>query len=60
MLIRHNLVVVRNTTLEDVFCTVNEFSVSENTLYRCVDGMSIFHNKHYGRPFSAVIKRSIF
>ena len=33
MLTRHNLVVARNTTLEEVSCKVNEYSVSENTLY---------------------------
>ena len=59
----HYLVVARNTTLEEVSCKVN--SVSENTLYRYVDGfnlnrISIFHNKHFGIPFSAVIKWSIF
>ena len=37
MLTRHNLVVARNTTLEEVSCKVNEYSVSDNTLYRCVD-----------------------
>ena len=61
MLTRHNLVVARNTTFEEVSCNVNEYSVSENTLYRSVDGfnldrISIFHNKHFGRPFSTVIK----
>ena len=55
------MVVAQNTTLEEVSCKVNDHSVSENTLYRCVDGfnlnrISIFHNKHFGRPFSAVIK----
>ena len=44
--------VARNTTLEEVSCKVNDHSVSENTLYRCVDGfnlnrISIFHNKHF-------------
>ena len=38
MLNRHNLVVARNTTLEAVSCKVNEYYVSENTLYRFVDG----------------------
>ena len=57
----HNLVVALNTTLEEVSCKINDHSVSENTLYRCVDGfnlnrISIVHNKHFGRPFSAVIK----
>ena len=61
MLTRHNLVVARNATLEEVSCKVNEYSVSENTLYRCVDGftlnkISFSYNKHFGRPFSAVIK----
>ena len=61
MLTRHSLVVDQNATLEEVSCNVNEYSVSENTLYRCVYGfnldiMSVFHNKHFGRPFSAVIK----
>ena len=37
MLTRHNLVVARNTTLEEVSCKVNEYFVSENTLYRFVD-----------------------
>ena len=67
MLTRHNLVVARNMTLEGVACKVNEYSVSENTLYWCVDGsnedtgrISIFHNKQCGIPFSAVIKWSIF
>ena len=40
MLTRHNLVVARNTTLEEVSCKVNECSVSENTLYRFVDGFN--------------------
>ena len=53
ILTRHNLVVAQNTTLEEVSFKVNEYSVSENTLYRCVgcfsfDGISIFHNKHFG------------
>ena len=61
MLTRHYVVVARNTTLEEVSCKVNEYAVSENTLYRCVDRfnldrISIFYNKHFGRPFSAVIK----
>ena len=48
ILTRHNLVVSLNITLEEVSCKVNEYSVSENTLYRCVDGfnedrISIFH-----------------
>ena len=60
MLTRHNLVVVRDTTLEEFSYKVNEYSVYENTLYRCVDGfnldrISIFSQKHFGRPFSAVI-----
>ena len=38
MLNRHNLVEARNTTLEEVSCKVNECSVSENALYRFVDG----------------------
>ena len=40
MLTRHNLVVAQNTTLEDVSCKVNEYSVSENTLYKFVDGFN--------------------
>ena len=40
MLTRHNLVVAPNTTLEEVSCKVNEYSVSENTLYRFVDGFN--------------------
>ena len=65
ILTRHNLIVTRNITLEEVSCKVNEYSVSENTLYRCVDGfnwdqISIFSHKHFGRPFSAVIKWGIF
>ena len=36
ILTRHNLVVARKTTLEEVFCKVNEYFVSENTLYGCV------------------------
>ena len=61
MLTRHYLVVAQNTTLEEVSCKVNEYLVSENTLYRCVDGfdvdrISIFYNNDFGRPFSAVIK----
>ena len=40
MLTRHNLVVARNTTLEEVSCEVNEYSVSENTFYRCVEGFN--------------------
>ena len=56
MLTRHNLVVARDTRLEEVSYEVNEYDVYENTLYRCVDGfnldrISIFHNKHFGRPF---------
>ena len=60
MLTRHtgNLVVAQNTTLEEVSCKVNEYSV--HTLYIYVDGfnlerISIFHNTHFGRQFSAVI-----
>ena len=39
--------------------------MSEITLYRCVDGfefdrISIFHNKHFGRLFSAVMKLNVF
>ena len=36
----HNLVVVQNTTLEGV--PINEMNIclSENTLYRCVDGLN--------------------
>ena len=61
MLTQHNLVVAQNTTLEEVSCKVNEYSVYGNTLYRCVDGfnldrISVFHNKHIGRPFSEEIK----
>ena len=61
MLTRYNLVVARNTTLEEVSCKVNEYSVSESTLYRFVDGfnensISNCHNKQYRRQFSAVIK----
>ena len=37
---RHNIVVARNTTFEEVSCKVNEYSVSENTLYRYVDGFN--------------------
>ena len=60
MLTLHNLV-AWNTILEEVSCKVNEYSVSENTLYRCVDGfnldiISIFQNKHLRRPFSEVIE----
>ena len=42
MFTRHNLVVARHTTFEEfeVFCKVNEYSVSENTLYRFVDGFN--------------------
>ena len=40
MLTRYNLVVARNNTLGEVSCKVNECSVSENTLYRFVDGSS--------------------
>ena len=40
MLTRQNLVVARNTTFEEVSCKANECSVSENTLYRFVDGSS--------------------
>ena len=35
---RHNLVAARNTTLEEVSRKVNEYSVSEITLYSFVDG----------------------
>ena len=41
---RHNLVVARNTTLEEVSCKVNEYSVSENTLYRATSKVAIFSN----------------
>ena len=56
MLTRHNLDVARNTTLEEGSCKVNEYSVSENTLYICVDGFNLdrisnFHNKHLGDHF---------
>ena len=59
ILTRYYLVVARNTTLKDVSCKVNEYSVSEKILYRCVDGfnydrISVFYNKHCRRPFSAV------
>ena len=37
MLTRHNLVEARNTTSKEVSCKVNEYSVSENYLYRFVD-----------------------
>ena len=37
---RHKLVVTRNTTLEEVSCKGKELFVSENTLYRCVDGFN--------------------
>ena len=40
MLTQYNLVVARNTTLEEVSCKVYEYSVSENTLYRFVDGFN--------------------
>ena len=65
MLTRHILVVARNNTLEDVSCKVNEYSVSKNTLFRCFNGFNldrilIFYNKHFARPFSAVIEWSIF
>ena len=40
MLTRHNLVVAQNTPLEEVSCKVYEYSVSETTLYRCVDCLS--------------------
>ena len=61
ILLRHNLVVARNTTLEEVSCKIDQYFVSDNTLYICVDGLnkdriSYFNNKQYGRPFSAVIK----
>ena len=61
MLTRHNLVVARTTTLEEVSCKADKYCVSENTLYRCVEGfnldrISIIHNRHFGRPFSALIK----
>ena len=39
-LTRHSLVVARYTTLEEVSCKVNEYSVSANTLYRFVDGFN--------------------
>ena len=41
MLTRYYLLVARNTTLEEVSCKVNEYSVSENTLYRWVDGFNL-------------------
>ena len=41
MLTRYNLVVARNTKFEEVSCKVNEYSASENTLYRCVDGFNL-------------------
>ena len=40
MLTRHNLNVARNTTFEEVSCKLNEYSVSENTLYRFFDGFN--------------------
>ena len=40
MLTRHNLIVARNTTLEEVSSKVNEYSVSEITLYRFVYGFN--------------------
>ena len=41
MLTRYYLVVARNTTLKEISCKVNEYSVSENTLYRGVDGFNL-------------------
>ena len=60
-LTRHNPVVARDTTLEEVSCKVNEYFVSDSTFNRFVDGsnkdiISIFHNKLYGMPFSALMK----
>ena len=40
MLTRHNLVVAVNTTLKEVSCKVKEYSVSQNTLYKFVDGFN--------------------
>ena len=40
MLTRYHLVIARNIALEEVSCIVNEYSVSENTLYRFVNGFS--------------------
>ena len=40
MLTRHNLVVARNTTWEEVSCKENEYSVSEKTLYRFLYGFN--------------------
>ena len=41
ILTRRYLVVARNTTLQEVSCKVNKYSVSENTLYRYVDGFHL-------------------
>ena len=47
---------IRHTILEEVSCTVNGYFVSENTLYRCVDGfnkdkISISESIQQGRQF---------
>ena len=65
ILTRHNRDVAQNTPFEEVFCKVNEYFVSGNALYSCVDAfnndeISKSDNKKYGRPFSAVIKTGIF
>ena len=41
---RHSLDAARNTTFEDTSSKVNEYFVSENTLYRCVNGFNIISN----------------
>ena len=58
---RHNLDVAQNTTFKEVSSKVNEYLLSENTLYKCIAGfnndrISISHNKQYVRQVSAVKK----
>ena len=65
ILIRHHLVLDRNTTFEQVSCKVNEYFVSENRLDICFDGfnkdrISICDNRQEGRQFSTVIKTRFF
>ena len=40
ILTRYNVVVAQNTTFEEVSCNINEYFVSDNNHYRCVDGFN--------------------
>ena len=47
MLTRHNLVVARNDTLEEVSCKVNEYPVSENTILQLCLGFQLRQNVNF-------------